>query len=174
MPRPVWAGSGDNDGGFVGHSLNSTLLRCSATGSVGGQNNVGGLAGYGDTSTISECFAAGAVTGTSERVGGFLGFSTSTMVTQCYARGAVSGSNYVGGFAGMITYQTQTLYFTESYSTGPVHHHGTSADNGGFVGYDWHGHDISRCYYDQDTSGMTVTDKGDPLPTSAMKTSLAL
>ena len=168
------AGTGDYDGGLVGRGLNSTLLRCSATGSVGGQGYVGGLVGYGDTSTISECFATGAVTGTADGVGGFLGFSASTTAAHCYARGAVAGSNHVGGFAGMITYVTQSLYLTESYSTGPVHHHGTTADNGGFVGYDWHGHDISRCYYDQDTSGMSVTDKGDPLPTSAMKTSLAL
>ncbi len=165
-------------GGLIGTNYTS-VINCSATGDVTGQNSVGGLIGssyayYGtpEISGIKGCFASGNVTGHG-RVGGLVGMNKAD-IDNCFSSGIVTGHSTVGGLTGdnyyehtiSNSYSSCTVFgdqqvgglighnmgfIEQSYATGDV----TGEDAvGGLIG-DNYGN-ISRC---SSTSPVTGTDQ---------------
>ena len=86
-------------GGIAGANSRSTILRCTAAGTVTGSDNTGGVAGRQDWGTISDCSSACSVTGL-RWTGGLLGRNTYSDVWGSFATGEVSGGDAVGGLVG--------------------------------------------------------------------------
>ncbi len=133
-------------GGLVGFNYCGTLTFCYAIGSASGNSYVGGLVGWNFYGTITSCNATGSVTG-SNNVGGLTGYNSGP-VTSCYATGSVSGTDTVGGLVG-----SNSSTVSSSYSTGSVTG-AIGAYVGGVVGYN--AADLTRCFWDKDTSDKTV------------------
>ena len=135
----VVAGTGGEAGLLVGSLRSSTLLRCSALGTVESRGyNVGGLVGHlaGTNSSLSECFMCGAVSApASTSVGGFAGsVEGDPAVSDCYALADVKGGGSVGGFAGQLNGSDAS--FVRCYAAGTT---AGSSDVGGFVGRQYRG-----------------------------------
>ena len=135
----VVAGTGGEAGLLVGSLRSSTLLRCSALGTVESRGyNVGGLVGHlaGTNASLSECFMCGAVSApASTSVGGFAGsVEGDPAVSDCYALADVKGGGCVGGFAGQLNGSDAS--FVRCYAAGTT---AGSSDVGGFVGRQYRG-----------------------------------
>lgn len=96
-----------SSGGLAGLVSNgSTVLRCSATGSVSGADMLGGLIGQFIASTVMDSSASGNVTapegvdGYREWVGGLVGYSRWGTLLDSWASGTVSGYEGIGGLLG--------------------------------------------------------------------------
>ncbi len=133
---------------------NSTILGCSATGTVNGGSYSGGLIGEIDGATASLCSADVAVVSSGDIVGGFIGLVDDGIASNCFSKGAVQGTEYVGGFAGMIFSAT-----TNCYSTGSV---AGNTEVGGFAGGIFADDVVVNCFWDTTTSG-TATGDGQGL-----------
>ncbi|MDC7236007.1 MAG: GLUG motif-containing protein [Spirochaetales bacterium] len=156
-------GSANYTGGFVGGLYDSQIVECWATGDVNGVNGVGGFAGNHEV-TSSGAVTRAFATGNvsgSDSVGGFAGDSNTASYTDCFARGNVTGTNNYGGFVG----NNNGSAFTRSYSAG---NSGGNGFHGTYVATD----SYTDCFHDSTTSGNTVSDEGTlPLTTLEMKNS---
>jgi hypothetical protein len=146
---------------------NNNVIYCYATGDVTGRDwYTGGLVGLagGDESIIKECYATGNVTGVSG-VGGLAG-QVHTII-DCYALGDVTGSGErIGGLVGQNGGPIENCYSAGHVTADiPIDRY-----PGGMVGFYNGGYNITGCYYDKDTSGMSDnTGKGTPKTTEEMK-----
>ncbi len=174
-----------NAGGLVGVNYN-TVKKCSAAGSISGNHYIGGLVGinsngsthgliqdsyanvtvqsYGysgglvgtneNDATIETSFAKGNVSGY-WTLGGLVGNNNGS-INDCYASSNVhhtSDGEYLGGLVG---YNGGSIL--RSYAYGAVD---TSTNSGGLIGFNNDVSNIvSRCYYDQESTGLSDTDKG--------------
>ena len=171
--------SGDYCGGLCGGN-SGDITNCYATGSVSGDDRLGGLCGYNDYGTITNCYTTGSVSGGSgsENLGGLCG-GNSGDITNCYAAGSVSGGSSLGGLCGENNYGTITNCYaagsvsggsslgglcggnsgdiTNCYAASSVSGGSGSENLGGLCGYQY-GNDanISNCFWDTQTSGMTI------------------
>jgi len=153
--------SGNSVGGLVGLNVdNSDIRNCYSTASVRGTEGVGGLVAFNDA-TISNSYSSGPVQGT-DSVGGLLGWNNEGSITNCYSRSYVTGTGLVGGLVG----QNFSGVIKECYSAGPVSSIGSPA--GGMVGYANKG-DVSRSFWDVNTSGWATSASGIPKTTAQMK-----
>ena len=177
---------GNNAGGLCGVNYSSTdffgyatIFKSYATGVVTGDDFVGGLVGMNMVGTISQSYATGSVNG-DESIGGLCGSNNTSVdntystINQCYATGAVTGNNEVGGLVGKNEGDAgdegySVAYIVESYSTGHVN--GTDSI-GGLVGSAYMNSMVERCFWDMETSGMSVSAGGTGNTTSQMKTKL--
>lgn len=172
--------SGTNVGGFVGscsYSVSTTKSYSTATVTATGPSsaNIGGFVGYTNASgSISECYCTGNVSnandnsgGNKANTGGFVGASSLT-ISNCYSTGNVtcsSGGERFGGFCGLASYNTP---ITNCYSVGSVT--GTSSVKGGFVGY-YNTGTFTRCFFNSDNAGSTISGYGSPTGITAATTS---
>lgn len=111
-------------GSLGGYVQQSTVLLCSAKGSVVGGANTGGLCGWIDSSTVLRSRSACSVntygysTASTCHYGGFAGYCATTTVVGCSASGGIeytgSGTLVAGTFMGRIN--ASKLYYC--YSTG--------------------------------------------------------
>ncbi len=137
-------GTGDNVGGFVGYG--GYIFESYSTGDAHGSgNNVGGFVGYCNQA-IWRCYSTGlSYTDGGDNAGGFVGYKFSGDIFDCYSRGDVlalgGDENWTGGFAG---YFRAGGVIENCYSTG------TTANNGGFIGYNDGG--CTNCFWDTETS----------------------
>jgi hypothetical protein len=126
---------GDYVGGFAGASqCVSNFTNSYASGNVSGRGYVGGFTGddgcEGPGSTFTKTAASGNVTATEDYVGGFAGHLSYSAVHDAYESGTVNGRAYVGGFAGLINNGGEIVH---TYVRGAVT--GTDSEtNGGYVG----------------------------------------
>ncbi|WP_164906072.1 S-layer homology domain-containing protein [Gudongella oleilytica] len=170
-------GTGEAVGGLVGYSTNNSgsasdsIVRCSFTGNVSGNQRTGGLVGTLQGGLLSESFAAGNVSGSNTYTGGLVGVIESAngfiaAVRNCYSRSSVmaSGSQYVGGLAGANWWGT----IQNSYSAGTMNLDGAT-DSGGLTGMIYTGAVAVDSYYDSDLCGLSDTGKGIPKTTEEMK-----
>jgi hypothetical protein len=126
---------------------------------ITGRNFVGGLVGENRSSIIA-CYTAGSIVGTGNNVGGFAGLNCSS-ITSCYANSSVTGSgNSVGGLVGHNSSSITTCYATGLVS-GTLY-------VGGLVGIGDGG--VSNCFWDIETSGLTVSSGGTGKSTIEMQT----
>ena len=155
-------------GGFIGGGYSHTgifVSECYAGGDVKGIQQVGGFAGMVE-GVFTDCFSTGAVEG-EIYVGGFGGDFYDGNITNCYAAGSIKGINYVGGFGG-LNYEASLV---NCYATGTVF---GETNTGAFFGYENYYVDITNCYFDRQTAGVTSpSGTGEvegiqALPTSAM------
>lgn len=163
-------------GGLIGQLYSdNNVINCYATGDVTGTGYLGkdgltgwytgglvGLAQGVGESIIQRSFATGNVTGVSG-VGGLVG-QVHTII-DCYALGNVTGSG--DGIGGLAGYNGGPI--ENCYSVGLVTAPDSSQYYGGMLGHYNSTYDIVSSYYDEETAGMTDTDKGTPKTTAEMK-----
>ena len=165
-------------GGLVGYSNGATITNCYSTGNVYGacdnvylNCNVGGLVGYMNRGHITNSYSTALVNGTGDcTIGGLIGFwdgGANTTITNCYSTGSVSGTGYyIGGLIGAVTGNGIAI---NCYSTGAVS--GTGDNIGGLIGY--YSYDskgtVSNCFWDIETSGLTISAVGQGRTTSQMR-----
>ncbi len=151
---------GQYTGGLVGYNT-GTVSYCSTSGAVTGSSYFcGGLMAY-NQGAVNYCYSTCTVTG-NEEAGGFVGQQGGDTITDCFATGAVSASSYAGGFAGADINGA----FKYCYSTGSVPNNGSSD---GFLAYISSG-SATGCFWDETTSGTTISAAGTGETTSAMQT----
>ena len=154
-------------GGLTGYNdWYGTIINSYSTGVVTGTTDyVGGLAGYSDWyGTIINCYSTGMVTGMDDYVGGLVGYNEYGTVSNCHSTGAVNGDKYVGGLVG---HNSKLGAISTCYSTGAVN--GTDDYVGGLVGdNEWYDN-ISRSFWDVNTSGWATSAGGTGRTTSQMQ-----
>jgi hypothetical protein len=163
---------GDVVGGYTAGGLvalnERTISSCSSHATVTGSYLVGGLVGYNDYyATVSESFSGSTVIG-GISVGGLVGCNDG-MTQNCFAAGEARGERQIGGLAGQCY---RDMMFC--YSTCLVNGQGVVAGLAGELS-SWG--DITSCFWDLDTSGVTdgvATEDPDPngvlgLPTASMQ-----
>jgi len=154
---------GNNNWGWIGDDAwIGTIANCYAIGSVQGNAScVGGLVGK-NSCAIGASYAENSVVG-DEKVGGLVGENV-WEIGNCYATGLVDGNDMVGGLVGFDAYGWSDIH--NCYSTGVV----TGDSNvGGLIGLDERGLIDSNCFWDVDTSGLTISDGGLGKTTLQMK-----
>ncbi len=129
-------------GSLVGYLINSSIEKCSSSGTVKGDRIVGGLVGIssglsGSASSINNSFSTAIVN-------------------------AGDSTGIAGGLTGFLLVNTNV---TNSYSTGSIT---ANASRGGLVGLS-QSSTVTDSFYDQTTSGQTDNTKGKPKTTAQMK-----
>ncbi|MBN1807318.1 MAG: hypothetical protein JW837_18880 [Sedimentisphaerales bacterium] len=151
-----------NIGGLIGLNTGRVTL-CWSSGNVSGDSYVGGLTGLIDDGKLQQCCSRADVSANSN-VGGLAGKTTdeSSEVMNCYATGTVEGDRYVGGLVGQV--EQGRVY--KCYSAGSVT---GNRDVGGLTGFIRVLGDVSRSYWDTQTSGQETSAGGSGKTTSQMK-----
>ena len=145
-------------GALVGICVNGGLEvdNCYSTGKVSGMKWVGGLIGYqrtaqGSPVLIRNCYSSADVSG-STCVGGLMGENEPECeITNCYATGDVSASDKAGGLIGVLNCKMYGCY-----ATGKVERALGGGAIGGLIGYNYNQALAENCYWNIDTSGMTI------------------
>jgi len=167
-------------GTLVGQAYNTSIVQCSATGSVtattqtsNSNTYAGGLIGRysafnGNIIDLADCWTDVNVSGTGNRIGGITGLVLSGYQTtpggtiniaSCYALGSISGVNQLGGMVGrMEATSSGIISMSNSYSIAAISSSGTSL--GGLIGAYTSG-TISSCYWDTESSGMASSPVGE-------------
>lgn len=150
-------------GGIVGYNIN-LVENCSSSANLYGSTMGGGIAGANIYGTIRNCVSSGTVNAAST-AGGLVGYvyEVSTL-TDCYSSANVSGTEVAGGAIGGIG--NHTINIRRCYSTGRV-----TGSNliGGFAGYNYHGHAVTACFWDTQTSARSTSAAGTGRTTAQMK-----
>jgi len=153
------------DIGYNGRVKNLALEQVSIT--AGDDSfSLGGLAGS-NGGNITSCYATGSITGGNESgpIGGMVGSNHTGIITNCYATTRVSAQNKSSDLGGLVGYSYMGTT-TNCYATGRISAGKDSEDVGGLVGYSTD--PISRCFWDVNTSGISISDSGTGLTTSQM------
>jgi len=171
-------GAGGEIGGFAG-TVRVNITNSVALGSVSsedGSNSVGGFIGRMSSFnpvTVEDSFAAGNVLATGDNVGGFIGDTEEVLaeliIRESFASGNVTGNDSVGGFVGLHSIASNSPEIDEVYSIGiPTATNASASYEGGLVGQNDSGGPITNSYWDEETSGTSVSDGGVALTTSQM------
>ena len=149
--------------------------------SIYGGGYTGGLVGYNDASTISQSYVSGNVNNSGDHwhccdglvsTGGLVGYNAGEIINT-YSDATVNMENTystnwcdlcTGGLVGLNNYNGT---ITSSYSSGRVTSAGSSPI-GGLIGYNDNTSMQTESYWDQMTSGLTVSAGGTGLNTTAM------
>ncbi|MCL4540263.1 MAG: T9SS type A sorting domain-containing protein [Bacteroidetes bacterium] len=154
-------------GGLVGGANGGSIVNCYTTGSVyDSGSDGGGLVGYNVLGYISRCYSAAADSGYG-KIGGLVGENDDT-VSNCYALGSVSFSDSNNSTSGgLVGYNLGVIL--NSYSTGKVAHSlSISEQPGGLVGGS-NTNTVRNSFWDETTSGITVSNGGTGETDAAMK-----
>jgi hypothetical protein len=148
-------------GGLVGQN-SGQIIKCFATASVNGEDYVGGLVGE-NTGSISQSYATGKVVAADYDAGGFAGRNIGGTISDCYASGKVCAiDDEAGGFASLNWDGT----ISNCYSVGYIE---STYFIGGFLQHDINGI-TSNCFWDIQTSGVSISAGGTGKTTAEMKT----
>jgi hypothetical protein len=137
--------TGNLIGGIAGFVNSGTIINCTATGSVTGNNEVGGLAGR-------HAFGNGVITGSNasvavlgnQNVGGIAGYHQDGLIELSYSSGTVSGYENVGGISGQSRWGSALIRFC--FSEANVIGLGSDSNQiGGLVG-DLNQGSVQNCY----------------------------
>lgn len=118
MKRPT-----TNGVGLFGYVKNATItgirLEIGNNGLNGG-GYVGGICGYADNSVISKCSANGTISG-NDNVGGVCGYLYGHDITieasQCFSQGTLTSNGSAGGIVGGVYSRYSTISISDCYST---------------------------------------------------------
>ena len=154
-------------GGLVGAN-HGTVSCCYSTGDIRSDLDSryvygGGLVGL-NKGGISESFSISDVHSPGHLVGGLVGRNTGDTIRNCYSQGTVKGDDHVGGLVGS-NYLAGSVILN-SYSTNSVE----GDIIGGLLGYNYEGN-VSNSFWDEQTSGCTLSGGGTGKSTSEMKQS---
>ena len=128
-----------------------------ARGSVQGTSGLGGLCGSNEGGTIAGCYATGNVVGgsNSDQLGGLAGANRADgLIMRSYSTGAVTSQDSVGSVGG-LSGRNEDGSITDCYAAGAVTG-GDPSQTGGLCGYTEWRTTISNCFWDTQTSGLTV------------------
>jgi len=165
-------------GGLVGLMDSGTVTESSSSAGVAGEQNVGGAVGKMNGGEITRTYAEGNVAFTgffgSSNEGGFVGLVEGGSIKKSYARGDVFGSDWVGGFVGRDNGGVGSI--EEVYSTGPVASFTNPDAVGGLAGFPGVVLEeetvsvlgITNGYWDEEASGVPISNGGTPLTTDEM------
>ena len=159
----------DGIGGLVGkNGSDGVIINCSSTGVVAGRDDIGGLSGQ-NGGIIATSYSYADVQGRNA-VGGLVGRCSPGDIDNCYAQGNVIGAWYVGGLVGSNGSRLgrDVGDIRSCYSTTTIL---GSAQNGGLLGIDWGG-EVSLCFWDVETSGLTTSYGGMGKTTAEMQTAV--
>jgi hypothetical protein len=162
-----WTGLGSSRTGLSG-SDSTRIINCHVTTNVSGDKYVGGIIGS-HFGRVHNCSAAGIISGDSS-VGGLVGTNSNSPtwntlpgeIKNSYSTCRVSGTFKVGGLVGVTDSQTTIV---NCYATGQVT---ANSEVGGVVGRN-SGASVSGCFWDQETSGLSVSSGGTGLSTAQMQ-----
>lgn len=164
---------GTSIGALVGSNRygTSTIQQCRAMATVAGLGaslRVGGLAGESGGAIRGSC-SFSIVSGETD-VGGMVGYHAGGGMFECYSSGEVWGRYHVGGLAGCFMGGGDGS-LVQCHSTAKVSGPADGRLLGGLVGYQISGtFGVSRCFWDVETSGISVTSgSGTGLSTVAMQ-----
>jgi hypothetical protein len=135
--------------GLVSYCNNTTISRCTVTGSVSGDgNSLGLLAAVAEQTSFIQCFVDGTLNGEADMVGGLVGFNKYPGTTSwCTVAGSITGDENVGGLFG---YNMSDVLATASSSTANV----TGRNYcGGIVGVTYSNCSYNDCYATGNVSG---------------------
>lgn len=105
-------------GALVGLMKDSTMVNCSASGTVTGSHQTGLLVGYNWAGTIEDSFTEGALVASGNTIGGLAGRVYDGTVRQCYSTVDVqSNDTLVGGLVGSVESESEII---SSYAAGDV------------------------------------------------------
>ena len=137
-------------GGVCGYVSGGTVSNCTNSGTVSGNGQVGGVCGYvNGGGTVSDCTNRGSITGTANNVGGVCGDNSGGTISDCNNSGAVSGSGDSSHVGGVFG-SCSGGTVNACYSTGTV---SGSSRVGGVFG-SCSGGSVSNCY---NTGSITST-----------------
>jgi len=183
---------GEDVGGLVGRGSGfwrwepgvSIIINCCAITNVIGIDRVGGLVGSNEGTTISSCYSTGSVSGV-RIIGGLVGQNgnwysgregglyAGGFIYDCYSNCDVMGVAKVGGLVGF----NYVGDITRCYSSGAVldselNQPIDSYDGlfGGLVADNEARTNIKNCFWDMETSGLTVSAGGMGKTTTQMQT----
>ena len=153
-----WAGSGTR----------VNIINCHVTSEISGNRDVGGIIGS-NFGRVHNCSSSGQVSGT-RNIGGLVGSNSYSPewntvkgeIVNSYSTCRVSGTTKVGGLCGQSGNQT---IITHCYAAGWVT---GSSLAGGLLGEDA-GALVSGCFWDQETSGLSVSAAGTGLSSALMQ-----
>ncbi len=161
-------------GGLAGNQEDGIISNSYSASTVIGVSDVGGLVGYSLDSETRSSYSTGSVTGSdpflSAYLGGLVGYQLGGIVNNSYSRANVSGYASVGGLVGYITDAglSNPGAILNSYSTGSVS--GDGSGIGGLLGVDGGaGGIVSNSYWDNQTSGQSISYGGTGKTTAQMK-----
>lgn len=151
-------------GNIVGNNSYGTVRNCYSDGRVIGKSysRIGGLVGYNYFGSIIECHANDTVIAgdNSFQLGGLVGWNHGT-ITNSYSTGSVTGginSYRIGGLVG-----GNNVTITNCYASGKVSGGTGSSNLAGLCGYQQgNSSNISNCFWDIETSGMSTGYNLDP------------
>lgn len=126
---------------------------------------LGGLVGYAqNSSSISNSSSTGVIIGNGNKIGGLVGSTYSNVIiSNSYSMCSTTGGSSIGGLVGYNSYSSSIF---NSYSTGIVN--GTNKV-GGLIGENYNS-TVTNSYWDEETSGQSVSAGGTGLTTAQMKT----
>lgn len=127
-------------GYMPGASSDNIIKNCSVFGAVSGAQNCGGLIGDANYGDISYCETHVSVDGSNGRTGGLVGNAFASKFVACTASGTASGTWCVGGFAGILFFES-TASSCHSY----VNVTATDWRCGGFAGFTEENITITDC-----------------------------
>ncbi len=108
-------------GSLVGYLTNSSIEKCSSSGTVTGDRIVGGLVGITADSSVNNSFSTARVTARDSTgiAGGLTGFLyTNTNVTNSYSTGSITANASRGGLVGLLQSSTVTDSFYDETTSG--------------------------------------------------------
>ena len=137
--------------GFFGYASSATITQLGlVAGNITGKGSVGGLVGIvSNNSIINTCFVTGVVVGNDCEVGGLIGSVISSSTSNCYSTCIVSSNCRAGGLIGYNEYSN----INNCYATGKIFE---SSLKGGLVGYNYSSSTINNCFWDTETSGLSL------------------
>ena len=161
-------------GGLVGVQLAGKLTDCWSSSDVKGgigSCDLGGLAGALWITTVQKCYSTGSVESGggagSWNIGGLAGVQDGGSVSNSYSLSSVAGGSLSSGVGGLIGYMGNSAStVTNSFSTGLV----TGYNNvGGLVGYKTSTSAINTCFWDKESSQITISAGGKGKLTAEMQ-----
>ena len=157
-----------NTAGGLGGAIHTgtKIEKCYATGSVLGDWEIGGLIADAFGGYISQSYSTGNVNGTGGAIGGLVGwFEGGATINNSYSTGIVTGDEGIGGLIGWVDFGNGNIY--HSYTTGSTT---GNTGVGGLIGYVDVGVYVENSYWDNETTGQTISEGGTPKSTADMQT----
>jgi hypothetical protein len=156
---------GDIAGGRV---VNLGIENVSITG-VDGSTNLGSLAG-GTSGQIANCYVTGKITAGKQAhsLGGLVGSNWTGVITNCFASVHISTGKDADQIGGLVAYGYMGT-ISHSYAAGRISAGENSTFVGGLVAWRSDASDVSRCFWDVESTGASRSDGGIGLTTAQMQ-----
>jgi hypothetical protein len=126
-----------------------------------GPGLIGGLVGWNEWAWVAQSYSSGEVNVSGDVIGGLVGANMEGgKISDCFSNSPTTGGDNTGGLVGY----SEGFVFN-CYATGLVN--GSGGGIGGLIANNWG--TVSDCYWDNETSGLKVSDGGIGINTTEMK-----